>query len=120
MYVIQPDDPNSCCEIRIKIICDEGESMPMNENELNHIINNSSPAYRLVPNPTSSVFRIVSENGNHVHETVTIVSSTGQVVAQLRDVSGEELIDASDFAKGQYYIVVKKGEDQQAMKLLLQ
>jgi hypothetical protein len=75
----------------------------------------------IVPNPTSSVFRLQQagmENGTY--DLVEIMDSSGKMILTLANVPTNHEYNLSDVAKGSYSVRVTSGSRYQHLKLLMQ
>jgi len=85
--------------------------------------NGLASSLSVYPNPTNGKFTVSIANAEATDMTVELVNISGQVVYrnEVKAVySYNEDIDASDFAKGVYYLKVNNGEEVQVEKIVVQ
>lgn len=75
----------------------------------------------IVPNPTSSVFRLQQAgNESGTYDLVEIINPSGKVLLSLSDVAKTHEYNLSGFAKGAYTVRVTSGTEYQHLKLITQ
>ncbi|MEN9281075.1 MAG: hypothetical protein RL594_10 [Bacteroidota bacterium] len=87
-----------------------------------HTSNAALPhAIIIVPNPTSSVFRLQQVGmQNATYDRVEIMDQSGKVILTLSNVAADHEYNLSDVAKGSYTVRVTSGSGYQHLKLLVQ
>jgi hypothetical protein len=120
-YLYSVDDP--CCYMIIHLDCAEGEVPPGAGGRAPQSTTPAGPGlldqdYRLVPNPTSSYFRIESTRGEVVYESVEIRDLTGATVISKQNVDSKTYIDLGKFAKGTYFVTVITKTGSATLKLV--
>ncbi len=135
VYTVRPTDPASCCEVRIRVICDEGmvPPPPMNWQEQPYIdvfegavFTNSNSLQRsnvaagtreqaaslkIIPNPTNNQF-VLETIGRTTQsfDEIAITDLTGHTVRTYGNVDSNQTFDLSGLAPGVYSVAVRRGE----------
>jgi hypothetical protein len=119
VYVLY-SETNPCCFKIIELICSPStveRSLPASLNTASGT--KATQGLTLVPNPTSSVFRIVSGEQDVQFEQVEITDLNGKVVLTRTNINSDTDIDAGKLAKGIYMVNVTMATGRTSLKLAL-
>lgn len=134
IYTVRPTDPTSCCEVRVRVICDEGmiPPPPMNWQEQPYVdvfegavftdansllrsgvvsaSGDKEPGLRIIPNPTNNVFKIeVVGRTPQTFDGIVISDLTGNTVRTFGNVNSDQSYDLSGLAPGVYSVSIRRG-----------
>lgn len=112
------DDP--CCYLVINLSCGANPEPPVSRDQMEQPGRTDiSPALQLVPNPTSSVFRIVPETGADIsYDKVEITDIRGKIVLTRSQVNSGTEIDMRAFEQGIYLVNITMPSGVVSLRLL--
>jgi len=124
---------DNCCRIKVRLHCTteqdyievstEGIVTPISifDQTSNHkTIEKETSTLQLVPNPTSSFFRIQSSNTKRItYDQVEILDLTGKLLKKLEHIDSNHEYDLSKYSKGEYIIRIRQGTNSHQLKLIL-
>lgn len=119
-YIIYSEtDP--CCNMIITLDCSQASHRVMvptgNEQTDPKPV---SSELKILPNPTSSVFRIVSEKDYATFEKIEISDLNGKLLLTRKQIDSNTQIDATSLNKGSYVVRVTTNDGQQTtLKLIV-
>ncbi len=120
VYVIYSESDPCCFQI-IELVCNLSTVERSSSTGQNTTSGTTATTqeFTLVPNPTSSVFRIVSGQHAVQFEQVEITDLNGKVVLSRANLSSDTDIDAGKLARGIYMVNITTATGKSSLKLVL-
>ncbi len=119
VYVIYSESDPCCFQI-IELVCNTSTAERSTSTGQNTTSGTkAAQELTLVPNPTSSVFRIFSGQHGVQFEQVEITDLNGKVVLTRTNLSSDSDIDAGKLARGIYMVNVTTATGKSSLKLVL-
>lgn len=82
--------------------------------------NNETVEYKVYPNPTSGIVKILSQNTNMEEAEIMVLDTQGQVVRTIKGISGRLVeMDLSSFPKGLYLIKIRNNYHLETKKVVI-
>jgi hypothetical protein len=76
--------------------------------------------YKLYPNPSSGIVKILSQNSNLEDAEIMVLDNQGQIVREIKGISGRLVeMDLSHLPKGIYLVKIKNGYQLETKKVII-